>query len=342
MPYSRQQVDEACELIRKYGGVRAAARASDIPRSTLSARASIVKFLAPKEPPAHRASPKARPIPPKPRHPRPVPKRHLIIPDTQVKPGVPLDHLDWIGQAIVDYMPDVVVHIGDHFDFPSLSSYEEPGSIALEGARIQADIDSGNEAFARLCAPMEKEQRRNKKWRPRKIFTMGNHEQRADRIALNNARWQGVIGSDACDLRDFERHPYLERVEVDGVLYSHFFQQTHSDRAIGGSALNKLTKVGQSFVQGHVQGFDYGTKMLASGNTIHGVVAGSAYLHTEAYRGAQGQRHARLIVVLNEVRDGDFDIMPVSLAYLCRKHTGMDLYEYMVRKYAHQNWEHLL
>jgi hypothetical protein len=34
------------------------------------------------------------------------PRRHFIVPDTQTRPGVPTEHLDWCAQAIVDYKPD--------------------------------------------------------------------------------------------------------------------------------------------------------------------------------------------------------------------------------------------
>ena len=30
------------------------------------------------------------------------PRTHLVIPDTQAKPGVPTDHLGWIGEYILD------------------------------------------------------------------------------------------------------------------------------------------------------------------------------------------------------------------------------------------------
>ena len=54
-------------------------------------------------------------------------KKHLVIPDTQIKPGVPTNFLAWIGQYIVEKRPDVVVHLGDHWDMPSLSSYDSAG-----------------------------------------------------------------------------------------------------------------------------------------------------------------------------------------------------------------------
>ena len=46
--------------------------------------------------------------------------RILVIPDCQVKQGVPLEHLTWAGQAIADYRPDIVVNLGDFADMPSL------------------------------------------------------------------------------------------------------------------------------------------------------------------------------------------------------------------------------
>ena len=53
---------------------------------------------------------------------------HVVIPDTQAKPGVPTDHLRWIGQYIVDEFRDLpikIIHLGDHADMPSLSSYDK-------------------------------------------------------------------------------------------------------------------------------------------------------------------------------------------------------------------------
>lgn len=275
-----------------------------------------------------------------------TPRKHLYIPDTQVRPGVPLDHLDWIGQAIVDYMPDVVVHGGDHFDFPSLSSHEQPGSAPLENQRYKDDLEVGNLAFARICAPMEAEierrkRRKIKSWNPRKLVTIGNHETRADRVAQNNPKLLGTVGSDQCDFRDWERHGFLNIVNVDGILYSHYFQSSHSARPIGGSIPNKLSRIGSSFVHGHVQGLDMGTKMMANGKTLWGVQAGSCYLHEEAYRGAQCQRHFRGLIILNETHDGECCPMVLSLDYLCRRYTGDSLHRYMCLAYPNGRWNHL-
>ena len=71
----------------------------------------------------------------------------LVIPDTQVKPGVPITHMKWAARAVRDYLgkDDHVVHMGDHWDFPSLSSYSSRREI--EGQRVLADIEAGNKAM---------------------------------------------------------------------------------------------------------------------------------------------------------------------------------------------------
>lgn len=249
--------------------------------------------------------------------------RHVVIPDTQIRPGVDTQHIDWAAQAIVEYMPDTVVVLGDWWDFHSLNGHEEKGSAEMENSRYKDDLDVGNEAFRRLCAPMNAERERRvrrkiKRWEPRRVFLDGNHEFRADRVAKNDPKWQGVIGSHNCETLDFERHKFLEIVDIDGIAYSHFFQSAHSSHAIGGSIENRLNKIGRSFVMGHQQGLLYGIKQFPGNLTRHGLVAGSFYQHDEGYRGPQGNGEWRGIVVLNEVHDGQYDVMPLSLDYLRR------------------------
>jgi hypothetical protein len=251
-------------------------------------------------------------------------KRILVIPDTQARPGVPLDHIDWAAKAIVEYRPDIVVHMGDHWDMPSLSAWESPGSLATEGARYEADIDVGNEAFERLCLPMEKEQKRlalgrRKRWNVEKHFLFGNHEDRIDRALRKEPKYLGMIGRHHCQTRDWKRHEFLEIVRIEGILFSHYFANVNSGRPIGGSVDSRLNKIGDSYVAGHEQGFLYGCRQFPSGKTRHGLTIGSYYLHDEDYKGRQGNGHWRGLAVLNEARDGQYDLMSLSLDYLRRK-----------------------
>ena len=49
-------------------------------------------------------------------------------------------------------------------------------------------------------------------------------------------------------------------------------------------------------------------------------MAGAFYSHYEKYKGPYGNQHWRGVVVKNEVKDGQYDIMKVSLKYLIDKY----------------------
>lgn len=252
-------------------------------------------------------------------------RRHFIIPDTQVRKGAPTEHISWAAQAAIDYKPDVIVHLGDHWDMPSISAWDAPGSKRMEGARYEDDIQSGNDAFRLLAGPIAAEiqrlkRRKQKQWNPELHFLLGNHENRVERAISKEPKFEGVLSLQHMDTCGWTRHPYLEVLTLDGIFYSHFFQSSHSSNAIGGSIDNRLNKIGESFVQGHVQGFMYGQRMFPTGKTKHGLVAGSFYQHEEEYRGPQGNKHWNGVVVLNEVEDGDYCIMPLTIDYLQEKY----------------------
>lgn len=260
-----------------------------------------------------------------------LPRRHFVIPDTQIKKGVPIDHMRWIGLAVRDYAPDVVIHLGDHWDSHSLSTYDAPGSAAMEGARVTDDIHAGNEALALLTKSMGR-------FKGRKVLLRGNHEQRMDRAINANPKLAGLLGYHLYNDTGlgWEVVDYFNgapgQVVIDGVVYAHYFAAVNTGRAIGGTAGNKLNHVGEPFVQGHVQGYEVGTKQYATGKIKKGIVAGSAYLHDEDYKG-MANHHWRGVVVLNEVRNGSFCEMPLTLDYLCRKYEGVPLAQYLRKKY---------
>lgn len=239
-------------------------------------------------------------------------KRHFIIPDTQVRPGVSDAHLAWAGRAIKHYKPDVIVHLGDHWDMSSLSSYDKPGSKTKEGKRVYRDIEAGNRAWELLEYHMGKQPK------ARKVFLHGNHEDRITRATEQDATLDGLISLKDLYTGDFEVYPFLKRVWIDGIVYAHYFQNQLSSYAIGGSIDNRLNRIGDSFVQGHEQGFRYGNRVYPTGKIRHGLVSGSYYTHDEGYKGPQGNDHWRGCVILNEVRAGDYCIMPLSLAYMKR------------------------
>ena len=64
--------------------------------------------------------------------------RHLIIPDTQIKPDCPIEHMYWAGRYAVAMKPNVIVHLGDHWDMPSLSLFifDLQQSTAFKGSLL--------------------------------------------------------------------------------------------------------------------------------------------------------------------------------------------------------------
>lgn len=255
-------------------------------------------------------------------------RRHLVIGDTQVRKGDPVVHFEWIAKAINDYKPDVVVHMGDHWDMPSLSAYDGPGSLKAEGARYVDDIEAGNAAFRLLNSLI--------KHKCRRVLLRGNHEHRINRAVNRDARLAGALGMNHAVASGWEIIDYRGaspgHVVIDGIRYAHYFAHPNTGKPIGGTITNRLAKIGQSFVQGHEQGLQQGRVQYATGVTRSGIVCGSCYLHDEDYKG-YANAHFRGIVVLNEVQDGEFCEMPLSLEYLCRRYEKTNLRRFLRKRY---------
>ena len=263
---------------------------------------------------------------------------HAVIPDTQAKPGVPTAHLDWIGRYIVDQFAgqdDVkIIHLGDHADMPSLSSWDK-GKKAMEGRRYVADIDAANEAFDILCAPLDaynahRRGLKERQWWPERHILLGNHEDRITRAAEDNAQLDGLVSPDDLNYakHGWQVHPFLQPVDLDGVAYAHYFYQPMTGRPFAGTIDNRLKHLGHSFTMGHQQTLMYGVRYVLN-KAHHGLIAGSCYLHDEDYKGPQGNAHWRGIVVCHEVVDGHYDPMMVSLGFLCHKYEGVSLEEFL-------------
>ena len=249
----------------------------------------------------------------------------MVIPDCQVRPGCNTDHLEHAGMYAVAKRPDVIVCIGDFADMPSLSSYDV-GKKSFEGRRYVADIKAAKEAMVRFLEPIRIEQmrlRRNKEkqWNPRLVMTLGNHENRISRAVEEDAKLEGLLKLDDLCYKEFgwEVYPFLEPVSIDGVVFCHYLVSGVMGRPVT-TASAIISKKHQSCVVGHQQGRQvaYGSK--ADGSTITSIIAGSFYSHDEDYMGHQGNKHWRGMVMLNEVKEGSFDEMFVSLDFLRKKY----------------------
>jgi len=251
--------------------------------------------------------------------------RILVIPDCQVKEGVALEHLTWAGEAICDYRPDVIVNIGDFADMPSLSTHDVKGSKYFEGLRYNIDVETTKKAMALLLKPLrdlQEKQRENKHkvYNPRMVLTLGNHENRISRAVNNNPMLDGLISTkDLCYEADWEVHEFLHPVFINGVGFNHYWPVGAMGRPAASPAAI-ISKLHMSCVGGHQQGKQVAYGKRADGQSICAIIAGSYYQHNEDYMDLLSNKHWRGLVILNEVNDGHFDEMFLSMEYLKGKY----------------------
>ena len=252
----------------------------------------------------------------------------LVIPDCQIKQGVPTDHLTWAGKAICEYRPDVVVNLGDFADMPSLSTHDKAGSKYFEGLRYKTDISVAKDAMQLLLKPLrdfQDKQRRSKEkmYKPRMIMLLGNHENRINRAVNNSPTLEGLISTKDLEYeKDWEVHDFLHPVFINGVGFNHYWPVGAMGRPAG-TASAIISKLHMSCIAGHQQGKQVAYGKRADGSSICAIIAGSYYLHDESYMDQLSNRHWRGLVMLHEVEDGNFDEMFLSIEYLGRKYSEL-------------------
>lgn len=253
---------------------------------------------------------------------------HLMIPDTQCKDGVDMGYLEWLGKYIAEKQPEVIVHIGDHADMPSLSSYDK-GKKAAEGKRVYKDIEASIIGMNKLLQPIKDLQEAQRKefgkvlYKPKMVLTLGNHEFRIVRHVEANPELDCFLSYDNLKYKEmgWEVYDFLNPVILNGVTYVHFMANPMSGKPYGGMAMNVLKNVGESFCMGHKQTLDIATRFLpSSGRQQWAIIAGAYYEHDENYKGFQGNHHWRGIVIQHNVKDGSFNPMFVNLEYLKKRY----------------------
>jgi hypothetical protein len=244
--------------------------------------------------------------------------RHLILPDSQVRAGVPTNHLKAAANFAVEHGHERIINLGDFWDMPSLSSHDDQKTA--EGKRVMVDIEAGNSAMQDFMDIIVKGRKRYKSWIPSLDFLFGNHCYRIQRAIGVNPKLEGLIGYHLLNTGGWRVHDFLKIVVIDGLHYSHYFANPMTGKPYSGSAQNMLAKLGYSFVMGHRQVLEHSRKDLTNGKSIQGLVAGAFYQHDEGYKGYQGNNHFRGVCVLHDVEEGNYDLEIVSLDRLLREY----------------------
>lgn len=255
--------------------------------------------------------------------------RIIVVPDTQTKPEVPLAHLKWIGKYIAAKRPDFVVHLGDHYDLPSLSTYDR-GTKRAEGRRLHHDLAAGELALDILNIASDHYQP------PRgKVITLGNHEERLFRHINANPELDGVLSLESFRFEEYGWVPwdFLRPYWFEGIQFCHYFVRNAEGLVVQSrrgmpSAKAQVVREGCTSISGHQQGLKIHVQPYQDRHQW-GVIAGSSYLQDEHYLTHQGTKYWKGIIVLNSVDRGDFSPWFVDLDWLCREYEGVSLDEFL-------------
>lgn len=239
-------------------------------------------------------------------------RTHLVIPDSHAQPGYNNNRYDWLGKLIADVKPDVIINIGDHWDMPSLCSYDY-GKKGFEGRRFKKDVAVGIEANDRVATAGRAAYRDAEK-----VFCYGNHEARINRVVESDAKMEGVIGLHSLQVEDYYDRSvgFLDAARIDGVNYSHYFTSGVMGRPIGGEhpAYQLISKKHESCTQGHSHMLDYCRRVGPKGHAVLGCAVGCYFDYHADYAGPANEMYWRGIVVKRNVCRGDYDPEFITLS----------------------------
>ena len=235
---------------------------------------------------------------------------HLFVPDTQVKEGVPIEHIVAAGRLAVARKPDVIVIGGDWWDMESLGTHNDRGNIYYHNKAYTKDLQSGIKAMELFLKPIEEYNEKAKinhkqRYKPRLVFLQGNHEYRRERLEEQQPMLAGAIPTPEDYLWDkgFEVYPYKQAVVIDGISYCHNCPQTKSAGCVERAHLI-LNRRHTSWTVGHSQILDYFVSPHFPRHQC--IIAGAFYLHDEEYKKGSND-HWRGLVYKRYVSDGTYD-----------------------------------
>lgn len=212
-----------------------------------------------------------------------------------------------------------MINGGDHWDFEALCSYDK-GKASFHGRAYKKDVDAGLEFQERLFEPIK----RTKKKQPRKVFLFGNHEHRLERVLQYQPELEGTIGFKDLDLEKYYNDvvPYEGatpgRIEIDGVIYAHFFVSGVKGLPVGGvnPARMLLQKQHTSSTSFHLHLVDWAVETTGNNKKIMGLFAGVGHDRTEEFAGASSHLWWPGVIVKKNVEQGVYDPEFISLKSL--------------------------
>jgi len=247
-------------------------------------------------------------------------KKVLLIGDPHSSPDTSNDRFSWLGNMILEEDPELVFCIGDFADLNSLSSYDK-GKRSAELRRYRYDINAARDALERINAPLEaynshrKNIRKSQRRLPRKVITLGNHENRIERAVNSAPELEGTLNINDIGFEEFgwEVHPFKQAVCIEGVYFNHFYPSGVKGDPISGFniASNIIIKNMVSSVCGHSHLYDHAIRHRPDGTEVIGLCCGW-YGETPGYDDATDSLWWNGLIFLHELTEGRFDVEQIN------------------------------
>lgn len=248
---------------------------------------------------------------------------HIVVGDAHAKPGISNERFSWLSKLVLSYRlkypkADIkVIDMGDWEDMESLSSYDI-GKKSYEGRRYRKDLESAWDARQKFDSELNAYNEAARINHKRQVSVSkyalgGNHfEGRIKRVVEYSPMLAGTIGLEDGRHAEFgwQYVPYMEPLLLDGFNYCHSFPSGVLGRPIGGETPAKtlIQKQLTSCVAGHLHLLDFCNRTNPQGKAIWGIFPG-CYLDPEQwedYAGPANHMWKRGVLVLHDVKDGDF------------------------------------
>jgi hypothetical protein len=252
-----------------------------------------------------------------------VGKTHLVIPDTHAHFQHHNKRADYLANLIIDLKPDVVVHMGDGPDMPSLSGYDR-GKKSFQGRTYKADIEAWLDFQDRMWHPVKQ----RKKKLPDTYYIEGNHDERISRAINMQPELEGAI-----DIADLQLSDYWDEVirydgrtpgilHLDDISYAHFFVSGVMGKPISGErpANALLNKQYVSCTAAHGHTLDYCVRTTAHRTKIMGLVAGCFIDYHCDWAGTSQDLWWNGVIIKRNVEGGCYDPQFVSLTALKKEY----------------------
>ena len=242
----------------------------------------------------------------------------LAIPDSHARPGpdgAPPDNrrYEWLGRFAADHRPDVIVDLGDWWDLHALNTYDGKGSRGFQGASYWRDIDAGIDARLRFQAQIDnhnRSRRKSDRYNPRKVFCLGNHENRITRFLNEEPRFEGIVGLQDLQSKElgWEQIPFLQPVEIAGIAFAHYHVSGVRSMPVGGlhQAASLVHKQLKSCVMGHTHTADFSIR--GGPDHVFGLVVGVYTEDRFDYAGPANDLWWRGACLLRNCRNGVYDL----------------------------------